>query len=72
MRFRHCLPALCFVLSGCGAIYSTSSSPDWVMPQPATREQKQRIIAGEPATSVLSGDRVGVSGTLDWSKLWDR
>lgn len=38
-------------------------------PQPATREQKQRIIAGESAAAVLNEGRVGIGGTLDWSKI---
>jgi hypothetical protein len=33
---------------------------------------KQRIIAGESAASVLNEGRVGIGGTLDWSKIGER
>lgn len=61
-----------FLLSGCSAIQPTSTSPDWSQPQPATREQRQRIMAGESASSVLHEGNVGIGGTLDWSKISDR
>lgn len=76
MTWRNYLLALCLVLNGCSAIYPTVSSSsssthrgNWGAPQPATREQKQRIIAGESAASVLNEGRVGIGGTLDWSKI---
>ncbi|MBL5820723.1 hypothetical protein JBO39_05815 [Serratia marcescens] len=79
MTWRNYLLAFCLVLNGCSAIYPTVSSSsssthwgNWGTPQPATREQKQRIIAGESAASVLNEGRVGIGGRLDWSKIEGR
>ncbi|WP_073533845.1 hypothetical protein [Serratia marcescens] len=72
MTWRCWVPVSLFLLSGCGAIQPTSSSPDWSQPQPATREQRQRIMAGESASSVLNEGNVGIGGTFDWSKISDR
>lgn len=72
MTWRYVVPVSLCLLSGCSAIQPTSSSPDLSHPQPATREQRQRIMAGESASSVLNEGNVGVGGTFDWSKISDR
>ncbi|MDU3570832.1 MAG: hypothetical protein E7F77_08360 [Serratia marcescens] len=72
MTWRYCATVSLFLLSGCGAIQSTSTSPDWSQPQPATREQRQRIMAGESASSVLHEGNIGIGGTLDGAKIFDR
>ncbi|WP_321148123.1 hypothetical protein, partial [Serratia marcescens] len=65
MTWRYCATVSLFLLSGCSAIQPTSTSPDWSQPQPATREQRQRIMAGESASSVLHEGNIGIGGTLD-------
>ncbi|MDW7733819.1 hypothetical protein R9X37_00375 [Serratia marcescens] len=72
MTWRYCATVSLFLLSGCGAIQPASTSPDWSQPQPATREQRQRIMAGESASSVLQEGNIGIGGTLDGSKIFDR
>ncbi|CUY46841.1 Uncharacterised protein [Serratia marcescens] len=72
MTWRYCATVSLFLLSGCGAIQPTSTSPDWSQPQPATREQRQRIMAGESASSVLHEGNIGIGGTLDGAKIFDR
>ncbi|WP_432409932.1 hypothetical protein [Serratia marcescens] len=72
MTWRYCATVSLFLLSGCGAIQPTSTSPDWYQPQPATREQRQRIMAGESASSVLQEGNIGIGGTLDGAKIFDR
>ncbi|CAI1749389.1 Uncharacterised protein [Serratia marcescens] len=72
MTWRYCATVSLFLLSGCGAIQPTSTSPDWSQPQPATREQRQRIMAGESASSVLQEGNIGIGGTLDGAKIFDR
>lgn len=76
MTWRNSLLALCLVLNGCSAIHPhcfililPPLTGELGTPQPATREQKQRIIAGESAAAVLNEGRVGIGGTLDWSKI---
>ncbi|CAI0874591.1 YdgH/BhsA/McbA family protein [Serratia entomophila] len=72
MTWRYLAPISLILLSGCSAIQPTSSSPGWSQPQPATREQRQRIMAGESASSVLNESNAGIGGTFDWSKISDR
>ncbi|HFF8451930.1 MULTISPECIES: hypothetical protein [Serratia] len=72
MTWRYCATVSLFLLSGCSAIQPTSTSPDWSQPQPATREQRQRIMAGESASSVLHEGNIGIGGTLDGAKIFDR
>ncbi|HAT5001091.1 hypothetical protein P4S07_012350 [Serratia marcescens] len=72
MTWRYCATVSLFLLGGCSAIQPTSTSPDWSQPQPATREQRQRIMAGESASSVLHEGNIGIGGTLDGSKIFDR
>ncbi|CAI1918692.1 hypothetical protein BSQ79_09580 [Serratia marcescens] len=72
MTWRYCATVLLFLLSGCSAIQPTSTSPDWSQSQPATREQRQRIMAGESASSVLHEGNVGIGGTFDGAKIFDR
>lgn len=72
MTWRYCATVSLFLLSGCSAIQPTSTSPDWSRPQPATREQRQRIMAGESASSVLHEGNIGIGGTLDGAKIFDR
>ncbi|BEO27657.1 MAG: hypothetical protein E7J62_20690 [Serratia marcescens] len=72
MTWRYWAPASLLLLSACSAIQPTSTSPDWSQPQPATREQRQRIMAGESASSVLHEGNVGIGGTFDGSKIFER
>ncbi|HEJ7912765.1 TPA: hypothetical protein SMI21_001911 [Serratia marcescens] len=72
MTWRYYATVLLFLLSGCSAIQPTSTSPDWSQSQPATREQRQRIMAGESASSVLHEGNVGIGGTFDGAKIFDR
>ncbi|HAT5009517.1 TPA: hypothetical protein I9774_000369 [Serratia marcescens] len=72
MTWRYCATVSLFLLSGCSAIQPTSTSPEWSQPQPATREQRQRIMAGESASSVLHEGNIGIGGTLDGAKIFDR
>lgn len=72
MTRRYWATLSLLLLSGCGAIQPTSMSPHGAQAQPATRDQRQRIMAGESATSVLNEGNVGIGGTLDWSKIFDR
>ncbi|EPG9310888.1 hypothetical protein I9Y15_001902 [Serratia marcescens] len=72
MTWRYCATVSLFLLSGCSAIQPTSTSPDWSQPQPATREQRQRIMAGESASSLLHEGNVSIGGTFDGAKIFDR
>ncbi|MBP1129270.1 hypothetical protein JOE25_000813 [Serratia sp. PL17] len=72
MILRQWIPGLLITLSGCSAIEPGISHTGWEQPSPATREQKQRISAGEPASAVLNQGQPSIGGTIDWSALWDR
>ncbi|AUW39927.1 MULTISPECIES: hypothetical protein [Serratia] len=74
MKFCQGIPVLLIMLSGCSNIQPgfSSSSPGWEQPKPATREQRQRISAGESASAVLNERGPSIGGTIDWSTLWDR